>query len=228
MDNSIFYYGLSWGTNDWILFTSFDQNVYKIKSNGDSVTKLSISGAYNQGAAFNPSGSKIAYHTENISAPLVIADKNGNILKTLPEYFNSLYWINDSILFLSYYERMKTVNINSGVSNSLLTTDSVLWYGNYYNTKSDCFYFTDYRDDPGLFLRLHLSSNKVDTLYNLYYNTYMYIQGSYSPIHNKFVSTLTVGEWRSDSLADCVMYTNDVLIIGDGDGQNTREIVLPE
>lgn len=38
INNSMYYYGITWRPKDGIYFTSKYQNIWNIKSNGDSVT----------------------------------------------------------------------------------------------------------------------------------------------------------------------------------------------
>lgn len=69
---------LSWSIKDWILFQkSSDFSLYKIKSNGDSLTKLTTGNAYHHGV-WNNSGDKIvAYHRYKQNYSTRILDQNG-------------------------------------------------------------------------------------------------------------------------------------------------------
>ncbi len=69
---------LSWSVEDWVLFQRMsDFNLYKIKSNGDSLTKLTSGGAYFQGI-WNSQGDKIvAYHKYKPDYKTRILNANG-------------------------------------------------------------------------------------------------------------------------------------------------------
>lgn len=69
---------LSWSVQDWVLFQRMsDFSLYKIKSNGDSLTKLTNGGAYFQGI-WNSEGDKIvAYHKYKQDYKTRILNANG-------------------------------------------------------------------------------------------------------------------------------------------------------
>lgn len=84
-----------WGQSDmnsgeWILFNHADNQVWKIKSNGDSLTQLTVSGL-NHSARWSPTGDRFIYRHESGSAYYaIIADVDGNPLDTL-NGFNYAY-----------------------------------------------------------------------------------------------------------------------------------------
>lgn len=93
------YYGLDWGINGWLLYTSPDQNIWKIKSNGDSLTQLTFEGAYNRYPKWDPKGERIAFQRQSVGtlSILIICDANGFSLDTI-EQLNSIgswSWIDE-------------------------------------------------------------------------------------------------------------------------------------
>ncbi len=88
------FYGLDWGSNDWLLYTATDQNIRKIKSNGDSLTQLTFSGDYNRHPKWSPSGDRIIYQHKLGSelSVLILTDKNGNPLDTLDQLTSIGKW----------------------------------------------------------------------------------------------------------------------------------------
>lgn len=82
-----------WSIKDWIVFNHADNQVWKIKSNGDSLTLLTptLEGGHN--SIWSPDGNKIAFIKEigSIKYP-IIADGLGNHLDTLT-YFQ--FYFND-------------------------------------------------------------------------------------------------------------------------------------
>ncbi len=85
-----------WSRKDWILFHQNDFNLYKIKSNGDSLTQLTFSENC-QGAEWNKEGDKFIYQSIGLN-DFIICDEVGNPLDTIDGV--SLYpsWQHDSLL----------------------------------------------------------------------------------------------------------------------------------
>ena len=89
-----------WGNKDWILL-SLSGNIYKIKSNGDSLTQLTFAiPAF--APKWNMEANKFFYNTGGLISPslTIICDENGISLDSLP---NSMHgsWQHDSLLLLN-------------------------------------------------------------------------------------------------------------------------------
>jgi Tol biopolymer transport system component len=85
-----------WSSKDWIVFNHADNQVWKIKSNGDSLTLITtnLQGGFN--AIWNPDGTKIAYLPSGRNNYTLICNTNGNSLDTLPYFVSYLTrWSND-------------------------------------------------------------------------------------------------------------------------------------
>lgn len=75
---------LDWSRKDWVIFTAEDRQLYKIKSNGDSLTRLTLNGDFNNQAKWNDAGTKYLY--ERLTSPLSglrVCDEFGNVQDTL-------------------------------------------------------------------------------------------------------------------------------------------------
>jgi hypothetical protein len=86
-----------WSKKDWILFAQSDYNIYKIKSNGDSLTQLTFSGKCH-GADWNIIGDKFIYYTIDGNNFSVISDENGNSLDTIQPSGIFPSWQHDSLI----------------------------------------------------------------------------------------------------------------------------------
>ncbi|MFK8104556.1 MAG: TolB family protein [Saprospiraceae bacterium] len=91
-------HSLSWSDKGWLLFGGVNQQLWKVKTNGDSLTQLTFSGDYNRFPKWNPSGDKYLYNTQTGSTGFyIIADEEGVPLDTLTEMASSgsYSWIDE-------------------------------------------------------------------------------------------------------------------------------------
>jgi hypothetical protein len=102
LEDAMGYSWADWGTNDWLLFTR-SQNLFKVKSNGDSLTQITFNGV-GWYANWNPAGTHYTYVTSSPETGLisVIADKNDVIIDTLSvSLTSSIDWFADSLIYWS-------------------------------------------------------------------------------------------------------------------------------
>lgn len=91
VDNAL--YGLDWSVKDWLIYTASGQNIWKIKSNGDSLTQLTFMGDYNRYPKWSPDGSKIIFKTQTSSSGyFIIANSNGIASDTIEELKTAGAW----------------------------------------------------------------------------------------------------------------------------------------
>jgi len=77
-----------WGLNDWIILNTINHEIWKIKSNGDSLAKI-VSGGSNLYPAYNNNYTELIYtYSLNAGIPYYILRKNINTNKT-DTIFNS-------------------------------------------------------------------------------------------------------------------------------------------
>lgn len=81
----------SWSKKDWILFQrTADFNLYKIKSNGDSLTQLTFDGQWFH-AEWNYDGTKFIAFNKSASFPSTfLVDDNGVVLDTLVNWTHKM------------------------------------------------------------------------------------------------------------------------------------------
>ncbi len=96
-----------WNIKDWVVFHSNDGQIWKVKIEGDSLTRLTHSGV-NSFPDWSPDGEKIVFKRGNKHA---IMDKNGILITELDSLLGAVYWSpngldlafvgNDNISFFS-------------------------------------------------------------------------------------------------------------------------------
>jgi Tol biopolymer transport system component len=100
-----------WSVKDWIVFNHADNQVWKIKSNGDSLTLLTTHMQGGFYAIWSPDGNKIAYKNTNTTA-ILICNENGNVLDSLPYKVDySSQWSKDGINICGIANGSNYVNI---------------------------------------------------------------------------------------------------------------------
>lgn len=87
------FYSLDWSIKDWLIYTGTDQNIWKIKSNGDSLTQLTTIGDYNRDAKWNLDGTQFVFQRQiGSEGNFYIANENGIIVDTIEELAASGSW----------------------------------------------------------------------------------------------------------------------------------------
>lgn len=110
--------GCSWGPHNWVIFTTIGQEIYKVKSNGDSLTQLVFnSNDYNRSPRFNLSRDKFAYQTENSGLGIVyflIQDFYSGQTDTITsmKYAETWEWVNDHELFFTTLNHDLSLDLN--------------------------------------------------------------------------------------------------------------------
>ncbi|MFT4660552.1 MAG: hypothetical protein ACI9N1_000352 [Flavobacteriales bacterium] len=94
-------YSIDWSVKDWIVFTGEDRQLWKVKSDGDSLTQLTTSGSFNNNAIWNSDGTKLIYKKNGSSIAssfFLTIDETGKAIDTIPEliYVSSWHWSSDN------------------------------------------------------------------------------------------------------------------------------------
>lgn len=74
-------------SNGWLLLTLSDSQIWKVKTDGDSLTQLTY-GGINANFTWSPNADSFIYSTTMLTGiyQTLIADKNGNTIHTFPEH----------------------------------------------------------------------------------------------------------------------------------------------
>jgi hypothetical protein len=119
-----------WGKTDWIVFTSNDENIYKIKSDGTNLTQLTFSGGYHY-PEFNSTGDSIMAMYEYKNFNSYIFDLNGNkvdsIGYSIDNYSN---WQRPGIVVTFMYDYLHVYDVwNDTNISSFHFSEYVAYYG---------------------------------------------------------------------------------------------------
>lgn len=122
---------LSWSVKDWILFQrTYDLNIYKIKSNGDSLTQLTFVYEKYHHAIWDPKGERImVYNKFNTAFKTEIMDEAGHVIDSMPiwnhrngEWTHPRYYIGsktNELVILDMYDKTLKKKIIFGASSNI-------------------------------------------------------------------------------------------------------------
>lgn len=121
-----------WSKRDWLLITKRDRNLYKIKSNGDSLTLLNA-GGFNTYATWNPTGDKFMFLDNNSGVPLM--DINGNRIDTMRLAPYGADWYAEDRVVSEYDNKIRMYDLSNNTSFQLDYTPYSFSYATISNTR---------------------------------------------------------------------------------------------
>jgi len=213
-----------WSSQNWIIFSGNDANLWKIKPNGDSLIQLSNSGN-DFFAKWSPNGERYVFNGSGI------AIKNGNVVSELPTHCSSCLWKNDSILIggiessnakeYQIYEQ----NVNT-LSSRLITKIPMYGTGNMLDLKVNTAYFyVSNPDNSGTnkYFSLDLSSLDTVVLQTLpqSFSQFWALNG-----RNKIILQQVLRDTMTGNPSK-LNYRSHIAIM-DLDYRNERQVLIPE
>ena len=210
-----------WGKNDWILLSLGDQNIWKIKSTGDSLTQLTFSSS-NFSPYWNYTYDTIGfYNTTSGTTTTYLIDQNGRYIDTLhnggltnvscwnsPKFIatSGCISVNLTIPRIDSFIVLYTLpNNNNGCGNGITFTDENTliwsWYSGIYETS--------------------LADNSTKQILSGC-DSRLYLSPSYSPLSNKILWNKVV----ETPLNNTDLEIKSSIVIMDSQGENEREIAI--
>ncbi len=142
---------IDWNKNDWIVFTGFDNQIWKIRSSGTELTRLTNNGV-NLYGTWNPDGTKIIYRNQVGSNVIqLIMDEQGNNLDTINEI--------QVALDFSWEVESKIYFIGNGIAQPV--SNPGLWYLDLNTRQLHNIEYLETRDYNTSFLKIVPSKNKL-------------------------------------------------------------------
>ena len=114
---------LDWSSTDWLIFEygRGAKHIFKIKSNGDSLTQLTTHAGYNNAPRWNTDGDRFIYWNGGGGDPgVIVSDIMGNVTDNIliDEYGLGYYhWVNDNIYHAGRGNSSYSMGVYSTSSN---------------------------------------------------------------------------------------------------------------
>ena len=224
---------LDWSVKDWILFTGSNFQLYKIKSNGDSLTQLTFSGDSNSIPSWGEKGNSFAFRRmigpENL---YLFANEDAIVYDTLLKVYAGEYsWDGEYITYTAYEDPYNGTNPGIWL-HSRRTDERWQIQANNYCCSGDSIprtsisLFPEYK----LFWSDGATLNYTDmhtgerTTFLRGANNRQYEEASVSPTHQA-IAFNRIDYVEIDHFI-LQIYSNIYLV--DADGQNERKVVFPE
>lgn len=221
-----FYYNLDWSSKDWLIYTGTNHWIYKVKSNGDSLTVLSQLPGYNRAGKWNPSGTLYW----NVSDAIYINNEFGDSVTTIQTVpFQAYDWLDDSTLLGVSNSFFCSLNINTEALN--IISHEIQYNGSPYNVGG----IYD-RDKSIIYSAVSYGTSNTDYVFRYYLDgsmTYDTMRPMYDSYHygigfienEKYFNVLTRKE-PVDTTNIKFYYRSDIIYIDLTTGED-RMMMLP-
>jgi len=216
--NGNIYYTASWGSNNWILF-DVSNDIYKIKANGDSLTRLTT-GGISCYPKWSPNSTEYIYSLyAGYGTSGMIANSSGQIIDSFSLSFDSrCAWIDTTIADL--YGNKGFVVFNTVTRSQVLvyySTDVTSYSGAcFINTTT--FTWSDY---TGIYLT-NIQNGQTTRVESMC-DSKTYVSPSYSNLSNKVIWNKRVQIPVNSNTMNII----STIVMMNPDGSNEQEINIP-
>jgi hypothetical protein len=222
------YYSPDWSSKDWIIYTGTDVQLWKVKPNGDSLTRLTNTGDYNNDARWSPDGDSYLYYDAalNLNNPykMSVSGSDGN-----PKFF-----INRNMLNWAWKSDTEIVFSNAVPVGSVSTSPIKI-----YNTKTTAIENVTTIEALGnglitvkngvIYLMgnsgFQKIENKVATLIDKNYPYFRSGSGQLFSEKYYLMSKLSVDSVGLDS---CIAYGHNFITLVDKNTKQEKHVLIPE
>jgi hypothetical protein len=217
------FYDLDWSVKNWIVFTGKDYQLWKIKSNGDSLIQLTNSGT-NNAAKWSPDGTIYIWNGNKI------ANEKGIVLQTLPVSAETYAWKNNEIVYivpptgpkdpLSLYELI----LNTNTANKIMTIPKN-GIGNIWGKGKNKIYIIV--SNQGVYNTYQYNTLSNDTLLLFTYGMSNFLAPFYELPDNRII----IQQKLQDTFTNgniCKLNYRSHIAICNIDGTNERQVLPPE
>lgn len=228
-------YGLSWSNNGWFAFTGIDRQIYKIKANGDSLTKLTNRNYYCNYPLWNFDGNQIVFSTD-ATGSLHFIDPNGIEQDTIQQLsgFFRYRWIDSNTIVESDYDgAILLIDVRNKRRNVVRNRpDSTQYMADVYGgsiQKREVYWTMNIKAH---YMKTNLDTKIATIIAESKQNNFLTTQANYAPQTDKLIQIRNVYDFfTSDTiqnLSPCLRKRVNYITIMNSDGSDERKILLPQ
>lgn len=208
-----------WSVKNWIVFTGNDDQLWKVKSTGDSLIQLTNTGTFNNRPTWSPDGDKLVYFDASSPGKSRISHANGESYKILDFYINISLWLNNENIIYSSQgnNKLRKYNLEAETSQDIVAglglgggRISVLENGN-----------LNFDGHHGTYLYDNLNLILIDSNYRTFRNFSSQPIGDGKLLFHRLVQDTSGYE-------DCTIYSWSLLTLYDLETGSERQINFPE
>ncbi|MFM2268896.1 MAG: hypothetical protein RL757_2337 [Bacteroidota bacterium] len=212
-----------WGANGWILYTDPNGQLWKVKDNGDSITRITANQNFNQDAKWSPNGQ---YTIHKASSFFELRTANGQYIKTI---FNGVSygigWLNDSIVgHQTDGDVAAWLNINTEAISPIFASKASVAPVWDVQRKQIHYFSNKGLGHQDYLLRDNYETLQRDTLRS-FFDSYNFYMTDYAPQTKKGIGLLRTMRYE-DSLRSPNRIVNTAIVLFDLDGKNEKVIRL--
>ncbi|MCF8429923.1 MAG: hypothetical protein K9G64_07295 [Bacteroidia bacterium] len=208
---------IRWSRKGWLIFADFDNNIYKIKPNGDSLTQLTYSRS-NFVPEWNLEGTKfcIEHISKSNKYYTLICDENGNNLDSLQFngrdlFGNQPHWQHEKYILGTNYQKITIYDCYAKKVNEINTGDLEIGFPMWIN--NDEFI---YNSTNGIYT-YNIINNQIKQLRktvnsNIYFNTNLLDNNQIICERNKTVLLDSLREILGVKRSICIINPCDTIV----------------
>lgn len=216
----------SWSKKDWIVFTGKGGQLWKVKSNGDSLTQLTKKNPNN--AKWSPSGAKLLFFDSALGlTKMRIINEDGTDYKIIPRGMSNYNWLDEQNILYSYpkdsLHQYFLYNIENNTAQLLCSVSEKGAHGEIsFDSQCQDMYF-DSQD--GLY-RYNLQSKELVLLAKDYFPSYNLVSSSY--MKSKILYNRILIDTLKNAGGPCCFNFYSHIAIMNTDGTDERQVLIPE
>jgi hypothetical protein len=225
-------YSPNWSVKNWIIYTGIDNQLWKVKSNGDSLTQLTNTGNFNNNAKWNLSGTNYLYKDASLGNinNMMIANADGTQKLAINQTMSIWDWRNDScIVFSNQFSNTNPIEVRelNIINNNVTIIKTINLFGNFsaYHSGTNSLILNEYVNQNSSKMKVYyLDDDNFELLSN---NTPSYSTSSVNILKDNKILYQRI---LKDTLTGnpCKLNFRSHIAIMNIDGTNERQVIFPE
>ncbi|RFC54326.1 hypothetical protein DXU93_07815 [Brumimicrobium aurantiacum] len=211
---------IDWSVKDWIVFRGENSDIYKVKSNGDSLTNLTNTVDLCGDPKWSPSGERLLYYDES-NYEYSICNEDGSVIESFFVSMDSYDWLDEeNLIYLKSMNSniyLRKFNIQSNTHQDLTVLNNIATAEPIEVNGSTAFFTTS----KGMYKYESNQTTLIDTNYFTYYS-----MNPQRLLGSKILTRRIIGD--TTGMSECEYYYGSFLSILDEATGEERRVKIPE